>query len=212
MSCCSKRHHEGSAHEHRSSCCSSKKREAPASKQTIHKGMTIQNILDLFPLQAEALKREISAAGLHCIGCQAAVWETLEGGMATHGKTAGEADALVARLNALLHKQPDSSTISLTARAAAKFLEISSQENQLGAAIRFAAEVGGCGTLDYVLDFSEAATESDAIFTSHGIEIHTPKTQLTQLLGCEIDFVDDPTGTGFKITNPNARPSCGCRH
>ena len=212
MPCCSKRHHEGSAHDHPSSCCSSKKREAPAPKPTIHKSMTIQNILDLFPMQAEALKKEISAAGLHCIGCQAAVWETLEGGMVTHGKTEGEVDALVSRLNALLQKKSDSSTISLTARAAAKFLDISTQENQLGTAIRFAAEVGGCGTLDYVLDFSEAAGENDAVFISHGIEIHALTTQIAQLLGCEIDFVDDPTGTGFKITNPNVRPSCGCRH
>lgn len=212
MSCCSKRHHEGSAHENRSSCCSSKKREGQASKQTIHKSMTIQNILDLFPMQADALKREISAAGLHCIGCQAAVWETLEGGMATHGKTEQEVEALVSRLNALLQKKPDTSTISLTARAAAKFVEISTHENQLGAAIRFAAEPGGCGSLDYILDFSDAAGENDAVFTSHGVEIHTPKAQLAHLLGCEIDFVDDPTGTGFKIANPNTRPSCGCRH
>ena len=132
--------------------------------------------------------------------------------MATHGKTEEEIDALVGRLNALLGRKPDTSTISLTARAAEKFLEISNEENQLGTAIRFAAESGSCGSLDYILDFSEAAGEDDAIFISPATEIHTPKTQLSLLLGCQIDFVDGLAGTGFKIANPNTRPSCGCRH
>ena len=30
------------------------------------------------------------------------------------------------------------------------------------------------------------------------------------LAGSEIDFVDDLIGSAFKITNPNAKSSCGC--
>jgi iron-sulfur cluster assembly protein len=33
---------------------------------------------------------------------------------------------------------------------------------------------------------------------------------LKRLLGCVIDYVDGLQGAGFKISNPNAKASCGC--
>jgi len=91
-------------------------------KITIHAQMTIQEILDLFPHKAQKLAYEITAAGLHCVGCQAAVYETLEAGMKGHGMGDEAIARLVKRLNALLEEESDPSTITITPRAAKKFL------------------------------------------------------------------------------------------
>jgi len=30
------------------------------------------------------------------------------------------------------------------------------------------------------------------------------------VMGCEVDFVEDLTGSYFRVSNPNATASCGC--
>lgn len=190
------------------SCCSvpSKKEE----KKTIHRQMTIDEILGMFPNKAQKLSQEITNAGLHCVGCHASTWETLEVGMKGHGKTDAQIDELVRRLNALLEEEIDLSTITVTSKAVAKFLEIAQEDGKQGWALRFGEEMGGCSGFEYVLDFSEKAAAEDAVFNSNGIEIHIHKSSLPRLIGSEIDFVDGLRGSGFKITNPNVRSSCGC--
>lgn len=181
------------------------------TKTEINKLMTISDILGMFPNKAQRLAQEITNAGLHCVGCQAATWETLEGGMLGHGKSPAEIDHLVSRLNALLQEVSDPNTISLTEEAAKKFLEFSKLENKPGAALRFGEEMAGCSGFEYVLDFSMAPTADDAIFTSHGVDIHVNKKDLPRLIGCKIDYLTGIRDSGFKvIDNPNAKSCCGC--
>lgn len=206
-SCCSTPKKEKREDAH-SSCCSPSKTEKQPKK--ISRQMTIEEILGMFPYKAQRLSQEITNAGLHCVGCHAAVWETLEAGMYTHGKTEAQIDELVRRLNALLEEEVDLSNIQITPRAAAKFLEILSEEQKPGWGMRFSEEMAGCNGFEYVLDFSEKANADDKIFTSHGIEIHVKNTMLARLLGSEIDYVEGLRGSGFKISNPNVRSSCGC--
>lgn len=227
-SCCSapKRQEEKHDHSH-SSCCSAPKKQeehhhhshssccaTPDGKQKearkINRQMTIEDILGMFPYKAQRLSQEITNAGLHCVGCHAAVWETLEAGMITHGKTDAQIDELVRRLNALLDEEVDTTSIRITSRGAAKFLEILSEEGKQGWGMRFAEEMAGCNGFEYVLDFSEKAEADDKTFESHGIEIHVKKAMLPRLLGSEIDYVEGLRGSGFKISNPNVRSSCGC--
>jgi iron-sulfur cluster assembly protein len=179
-------------------------------KTIIHRNMTIEEILSLFPFKAQRLAQEITNAGLHCVGCSAATWETLEAGMLGHGKTQAEIDDLIGKLNALLEEEVDVSTISITKRAADKYLSILAEEGKQGWGVRFDERMAGCSGFEYVLDYSEKAAEDDEIFSSHGIEIHVKKQKVNRLLGSEIDFVDGLRGSGFKITNPNVRSSCGC--
>jgi iron-sulfur cluster assembly accessory protein len=222
MSCCSP--HRKNEDEHQSSCCSTPKKQekhehssccsAPHTQQKqakkITRQMTIEEILGMFPYKAQRLSQEITNAGLHCVGCHAAVWETLEAGMYSHGKTDVQIDELVRRLNALLEEEIDTTSIRITPRGAAKFLEILSEEGKQGWGMRFAEEMAGCSGFEYVLDFSEKADEDDQVFESNGIEIHVKKAMLPRLLGSEIDYVEGLRGSGFKISNPNVRSSCGC--
>ena len=180
------------------------------AQEKIHSQMTIESILGMFPHKAQKLSQEITNAGLHCVGCGAATWETLEQGMASHGKNPDQIQHLVRRLNALLDEPVDATTITLTPKAAQKFLEILKNEGKEGWALRFDEQMAGCSGFEYILDYSEKATPEDAVFVSQGIEIHADKKKLKRLLGAEIDYVEGLHSTGFKISNPNAKSSCGC--
>lgn len=179
-------------------------------KMVIHRQMTIEQILSLFPFKAQKLAQEITKAGLHCVGCHAATWETLEAGMLGHGMTDEQINTLVDRLNALLEEEADMSSITITKRAAKKYLEILEEDGKQGWGIRFEERMAGCSGFEYVLDFSEKAEDDDEIFVSNGIEIHVKKAMVPRLLGSEIDYLDGLQGAGFKISNPNVRSSCGC--
>lgn len=176
----------------------------------IHRQMTIESILSMFPFKAQKLSQEITNAGLHCVGCHAATWETLEAGMYGHGMDDASINRLLDRLNALLEEESDLSTITITPRAAKKYLQILEEESKQGWGLRFAERMAGCNGFEYALDYSEKAQPNDETFESLGIQIHIEKNMVNRLLGSEIDFVDGLQGSGFKISNPNVRSSCGC--
>lgn len=181
-----------------------------STPQKVTRDLTIETILSLFPHKAQRLAHEITSAGLHCVGCHAATWETLEAGMLGHGMTEEDIDRLVGRLNALLEEETDASTITLTPRAAKKYKEILAEEDKQDWGLRFEERMAGCSGFEYILDYSEKATEDDETFLSEGIEIHIKKSSVPRLLGSEIDYIDGLNGSGFKISNPNVRSSCGC--
>lgn len=180
------------------------------AKDLIHRDMTIEEILGGFPQKSQKLAQEITNAGLHCVGCQAATWETLEAGMLGHGFADEEIEKLVGRLNAILAEPVDLSTIRITKRAADKYKQILVDDGREGWGLRFGDKAAGCSGFEYVLDYSEKAEADDEVFASHGLEIHVNKQMAPRLLGSEIDYVDGLNGSGFKITNPNAKGSCGC--
>ena len=176
----------------------------------IHRQMTIEEILSEFPDKSQKLAQEITNSGLHCVGCSAATWETLEAGMLGHGFEEDEINALVDRLNSILQQKLELSSITLTKKAADKYKEILEEDGKIGYGLRFADRPGGCSGFEYVLDYSEKATENDTVFSYHGVEVHVDKNCLSRLLGSEIDYIDGLNGSGFKISNPNAKGSCGC--
>lgn len=181
-----------------------------ATQQNIHAQMTISDILSMFPQRSQQLAQLITKAGLHCVGCGAAVWETLEGGMIGHGKTPDQIDALVRDLNELLAKPLELDRVSLTAKAAQKFLEIAEEDGKQGWSLRLGDKAAGCSGFEYILDFCEKPTDEDMIFEEHGIQIVLNKYAAGRLMGSEIDYVEGLYGAGFKISNPNSKSSCGC--
>lgn len=181
-----------------------------AEKKTITRDMTIDGMFATFPHKAQRLAQELTAAGLHCVGCNAATWETLEAGMLGHGFSMDQVDGLLRRLNGILDEEMDLSTISLTPRAAKKYLAILEEEGKQGWGLRLDEKAAGCSGFEYVLDYEEKAGESDATFESEGIEIYVKQSMVERLLGTEVDFVDGLHGSGFKVSNPNVRASCGC--
>jgi iron-sulfur cluster assembly protein len=180
------------------------------TQTTVTRDMTIENIFSNFPHKSQKLAQEITNAGLHCVGCGAATWETLEAGMLGHGFSEQEIDQLILKLNEILSEEVDLSSIRLTKRAAEKFRQILAEEGKEGWGLRFGDKAAGCSGFEYVLDYSEKAKPDDQVFPSHGIEIHVSQNKIDRLLGSEIDYVDGLNGSGFKVSNPKAKGSCGC--
>lgn len=176
----------------------------------VHRQMTIEEILSLFPHKAQRLAHEITSAGLHCVGCHAATWETLEAGMMGHGMDNAAIERLVGKLNALLDEKVDASTITMTPRAVEKYREILKEEGKEGWGIRLDERMAGCNGFEYTLDYSQHAEPSDASFESNGIQIHIRADKVARMIGSEIDYIDSLNASGFKISNPNVRSSCGC--
>jgi iron-sulfur cluster assembly protein len=183
---------------------------AQDTAQKVSKEMTIEEIFARFPHKSQKLAQEMTNRGLHCVGCGAATWETLEAGMLSHGFSQEDVDEMVDRLNAILAEKTDLSTITLTKRAAEKYRHILKEEGKEGWGLRFGDKAAGCSGFEYVLDYSEKADPDDQVFLSEGVEIHVNKGDVPRLKGVEIDFVDGLNGSGFKVSNPNAKGSCGC--
>ena len=176
----------------------------------ITRDMTIEDVFKRFPSKSQKLAQEITNSGLHCVGCSASTWETIEAGMYGHGMSDEEIDGLVGRLNAILAEKEDLTTITITERAAKKYLEILQEEGKAGWGLRFGEKAAGCSGFEFFLDFSEKPKVGDMILESNGIQIHIHHKSADRLMGSVIDYVDGLHGAGFKVSNPNIKSSCGC--
>lgn len=176
----------------------------------ITRDMTIEEILSLFPQKAPRLAQEMKNMGLNCIGCSQSVWETIEAGVLGHGHSEENLVLLLDKLNQILNEPLNDYSISMTKKAAKKFLEILEEEKKVGWALRFGDRAGGCQGFEYLLDYSEKASPEDKIFYSEGVEIHVHSGAVPRLMGSIIDYVDGLQGGGFKISNPHVKSSCHC--
>ncbi len=176
----------------------------------ITRDMTIDEIFTRFPGKAQKLAQEMTNSGLHCVGCSASTWETVEAGMYSHGMEDEQIDTLLSKLNAILAEKADLSTISITEKAADKYREILEEEGKSGWGMRLGERAAGCSGFEFFLDFSEKAKADDVSIHSNGIELHIQKKSAERMMGSVIDYVDGLQGAGFKISNPNVKSSCGC--
>jgi iron-sulfur cluster assembly protein len=176
----------------------------------ITKDMTIESIFSTFPGKSQKLAQAIQGAGLNCVGCQASTWETLEAGMLGHGFSDEDVVSLLGKLNAILAEKEDLTTISMTLKAVEKYQEILKDDGRDATGLRFGIRAGGCSGYEYILDYSDVAGEDDTVFVSHGQELHVHNSMIEKLMGSVIDYVEGLHGAGFKISNPNAKSSCGC--
>ncbi len=102
------------------------------------------------------------------------------------------------------------SILTLTSNAAnqVKSMQAADPENA-GKALRVYVEGGGCSGLQYGLVFDEQRAD-DLRTQFFGADVVVDPVSANYLRGATIDYVDSLTGGGFKISNPNARSTCGC--
>jgi iron-sulfur cluster assembly protein len=77
------------------------------------------------------------------------------------------------------------------------------------AGLRLAVRRGGCAGWQYEMKVADAEP-GDVIVEQGGARLIVAADSTEKLRGCEIDFSDDLTDSGFKVHNPNAARSCGC--
>jgi iron-sulfur cluster assembly protein len=99
--------------------------------------------------------------------------------------------------------------ISLTESAVKHLQELVRSQAEEGKGLRLSVEHGGCAGLQYGMALDHAK-EGDDIVEEGGVQVLVDAASAPYLKGCQIDYCDDLTGTGFRIHNPNAVRSCGC--
>lgn len=80
-------------------------------------------------------------------------------------------------------------------------------ESELG--LRMQVVGGGCSGFQYNLEFG-SGKETDKVFEFHGLKIFIDPRSTLYLAGSVLDYNDGLMDSGFKITNPNAKNTCGC--
>jgi len=104
----------------------------------------------------------------------------------------------------------EETVVTLTRSAADHVRAMQSEQTEnAGKALRIYVEGGGCSGLQYGMVFDEKR-EGDLASESFGVPVLVDATSAGYVRGAVIDYSDALTGGGFKITNPQARSSCGC--
>lgn len=101
--------------------------------------------------------------------------------------------------------------IELTDIADTKLSELLGREDRDDLALRIAVQPGGCSGLIYEMFFDERLFEDDSEELSElGVRVLVDKMSRPYLEGSSLDYSDDLSSQGFKLTNPNAEDSCAC--
>jgi len=104
----------------------------------------------------------------------------------------------------------ESQTVQLTQSAAERIRElIEKNEENSGKTFRIFIEEGGCSGIQYGMTFDEER-DGDQKQNFFGTDVLVDSFSAEYLKGSIIDFNDGLNESGFKITNPNAKQSCGC--
>ena len=99
--------------------------------------------------------------------------------------------------------------VSVTQNAAEEIKSLLTQPENTAKHLRVFVEQGGCSGMQYSMTFDEQRSD-DLVSSQYGVTILVDPFSAKYIQGAVVDFSDAMSGGGFKITNPNARQSCGC--
>lgn len=78
-----------------------------------------------------------------------------------------------------------------------------------GKCLRVYVEGGGCSGMQHAMTLDEKR-EGDFTAEFFGVRVVVDRVSAEYLQGSTIDFSDELTGGGFKVSIPRAQSTCGC--
>lgn len=111
---------------------------------------------------------------------------------------------------------PGTAPIVLTEKAAAKVKQIIADEQSKGNPaqkiyLRLRVVGGGCSGFQHKLDLDPNVNPKlDDVFDVHGVEVVVDKRSAMYLTGVQVDYHDELHRSGFSVSNPSAKTTCGC--
>jgi iron-sulfur cluster assembly protein len=96
----------------------------------------------------------------------------------------------------------------LGARKVQEFLAAQDTDTS-SAGLRLGVRGGGCSGFQYQLAFDEQR-DGDIVFEDQGLRVFVDNQSLPYVHGSQIDYIDQLTGAGFQVNNPNVVAACGC--
>jgi iron-sulfur cluster assembly accessory protein len=105
---------------------------------------------------------------------------------------------------------PREPVVCLT-RSAAEHVStmLASEADNAGKHLRIYVEGGGCSGMQYGMVFDEPRAD-DIVSEFFGVQVLVDRFSSDYLNGAVVDYVDSLNNGGFKISNPQARHTCGC--
>jgi iron-sulfur cluster assembly protein len=103
----------------------------------------------------------------------------------------------------------DNPVVLLTPSAVAEVKSLLALPENVGKHMRYYVEQGGCSGMQYGMVFDEQR-EGDLVSEQGGVNVLVDPVSVDLLRGMVVDYSDELSGGGFKISNPNAKQSCGC--
>lgn len=166
--------------------------------------MIIGDIVAAFPQAVPVML----GYGLHCVGCHAQAFDTVEDGARGHGMPDEEIKQMIDEINAAINHRIES--VEFTDRAIAKVIELRKAEaGKDGWPLRITVSAEGCGPFSYEMDFDQEK-EHDAKLQFGELVVLVGVDSMPLLKGSRIDYIDSLSGSGFKIENPNTK-RCSCK-
>lgn len=101
--------------------------------------------------------------------------------------------------------------VTITPHAAEKVKEMMREQGATEMGLRVFVTGGGCAGYSYGMAF-DRESEGDTVQSVNGVQVFVDGESLPILEGAEVDYIDDLSGSGFTIKNPNAVKTCGCGH
>ncbi len=111
----------------------------------------------------------------------------------------------------MLADQTEVEFVKLTPSAILAVKDLLMKRNLEGYALRVFVSGGGCSGLQYGMALEGKIRDEDTSETFEGIQVVIDEVSIEYMHGATIDYVNDATGSGFKIDNPNALSSCDCQ-
>ena len=186
------------------------------SELKINKDMTIGQILETHTAHSQQLAAAMEKYGLHCVGCHANTFETLQQGVLGHGLGEEILEQMVIDLNNILGSEQEEVaeapqfSIYLTDTAIARVKELLLLDENKGQTLRVAVIAGGCAGASYDVRFVKEPEADDLQIKADDLTIYVEKDSAPLLNGLQINFTNTMMESAFKFENPNASGSCGC--
>lgn len=99
--------------------------------------------------------------------------------------------------------------ITVTESAVKELQSLLRNQEAAGKGLRVQVAKGGCSGLQYEMAL-DASRPGDDITDRDGVQFLLDDATADYLRGATLDYVDELTGAGFRIVNPNAARTCGC--
>ena len=171
--------------------------------------MTISDVIKKYPSTVDVML----ANGIHCVGCHVSYFETIGDGLAGHGFTQEKIDSIMKELNQSAEQSGEvveGKIITITQKAAEKLKEILVEDGKPTAGLRVQVVPGGCEGNQYALEVDDKSQPKDTVVEEFGVKVFIDEESMPLIRGSKIDFVDAMQGGGFRISNVNAKSTCGC--
>ena len=76
--------------------------------------------------------------------------------------------------------------------------------------IHLSTKLRGCNGNSYIMNYVKTKNPTDERVSYKGINIYIDNKALFNIIGTQMDFIDNDTSSEFVFINPNSKGSCGC--